>query len=450
MKKPESEPSSATTKKSSLEDYKIIRAIGEGAFGEVYLVKHVEAENIFALKSIDKNFLYKQKKEHHVFQEKLILKSFKTRLVVKLIATFQTDTKLYFVLENVPNGELSKYIRLRGKLPVEEARFCAAEIVQMLEYIHSFGVIHRDLKPENILVDEHNHLKLIDFGTADVVLIKGVNDDLYKEYMVSRPKGTEEVRNTFELADMSNRKSFVGTVYYVAPEMLENQDVDFGCDYWALGVVIYRMLTNQYPFNDQNEYLTFQKIKKCEFTFPPDFNPDAQDLVSKLLRPNPKDRLGNGPKEKGLDLAALKAHPFFKGVLWEHLENSESPLQVRPEKAMAKRDSEFFQEEGAPEDLLTGTIQKKLVLTGRVKKMKFGFFYNTRQLILYTNGTVDYLDPQTNQVKGTIRLTRKTKVFAKSNEIFHIDNPEREFIFNTDDVPANTWVEKLKEVMNIL
>lgn len=441
------EPLGGSIRKSSLEDYKIIRAVGEGAFGEVYLVRHIETGGIFALKSIDKNFLYRQRKEHHVFQEKLILKSFKTRLVVKLVATFQTESKLYFVLENVPNGELAKYIRLRGKLPLEEVRFCAAEILLMLEYIHSLGVVHRDLKPENILVDEHNHLKLIDFGTADVLPIKGVNDDLFTEFQASRPK---EPQTSLEPLEPSSRKSFVGTLYYIAPEMLENLEVDFGCDFWALGVTLYRMLTGKYPFNEQSEYLTFQKIRTCEFKVPEDTDPQARDLIEKLLKLDPHQRLGNGPKELGLDLASLKAHPFFAGIGWEHIENSESPLRLKADESLAQRDSDFLAEQQDADELMIGSAPKKLVISGRVKKMKMGFFYNTRQLILYTNGSVDYLDPATNTVKGTIRLTRKTKVFAKSSAIFHIDNPEREFIFNTDDVPAATWVDKLKEVITYL
>lgn len=101
-------------KKSSLSDYKIIKTLGEGAFGKVYLAKHNTSDKTFALKSIDKAFLSKQRKEHHVFQEKLILQSLSYPFVVKLFATFQDDTKLYFLLENIPNGELSKYLRTKS------------------------------------------------------------------------------------------------------------------------------------------------------------------------------------------------------------------------------------------------------------------------------------------------------------------------------------------------
>jgi serine/threonine protein kinase len=108
--------SQVTKKKSQLSDYKIIKSIGEGAFGEVYLVKHIVTEKTYALKCIDKNFLAKHKKEHHVFQEKLILQALSYPYVVKLYATFQDESKLYFLLENISNGELSSYIRAKSTL----------------------------------------------------------------------------------------------------------------------------------------------------------------------------------------------------------------------------------------------------------------------------------------------------------------------------------------------
>ena len=104
------------SKKTTLDDFKILRCIGEGAFGEVYLVKNYFNNKHYALKSIDKVFLAKQKKEHHVYNEKVILQHINNELVVKLQATFQDEKKLYFLMENVPNGELAKYLRQKSKL----------------------------------------------------------------------------------------------------------------------------------------------------------------------------------------------------------------------------------------------------------------------------------------------------------------------------------------------
>ena len=103
-----------TPTKDSLKDYKIVKSLGEGAFGEVYLAKSKATDQSFAIKSISKVFLMKQKKEHHVFQERLILQLLDFPFLVKLYKTFQDESKIYFVLENIPNGELSKYIRKKG------------------------------------------------------------------------------------------------------------------------------------------------------------------------------------------------------------------------------------------------------------------------------------------------------------------------------------------------
>lgn len=96
-----------------LDDFKLLKGIGQGAFGEVFLAKNYFTSKTYALKSIDKKFLAKQRKEHHVFQEKLILKYLDHPMVVKLCSTFQDDQKLYFLMENIPNGELAHYIKLK-------------------------------------------------------------------------------------------------------------------------------------------------------------------------------------------------------------------------------------------------------------------------------------------------------------------------------------------------
>lgn len=115
-KTPISLTNSATTQKDSIKDYKVVKSIGEGAFGEVYLAKSRSTEELFAIKSISKSFLMKQKKEHHVFQERLILQTFNFPFLVKLFKTFQDESKIYFVMENIPNGELSKLIRKKSKI----------------------------------------------------------------------------------------------------------------------------------------------------------------------------------------------------------------------------------------------------------------------------------------------------------------------------------------------
>lgn len=160
--------------------------------------------------------------------------------------------------------------------------------------MHSRGIIHRDLKPENILLDKNMHVQITDFGTAKI---------LKKE-------------------DDGRANSFVGTAQYVSPELLTEKSACKSSDLWALGCIAYQLLAGGVPFHGGNEYQTFKKIAACEYSFPEGFPADAKDLIEKLLLLDPAERLGD---ERNGGFPALKAHPFFAGVDWEHLHETTPP-----------------------------------------------------------------------------------------------------------------------------
>lgn len=275
--------------------------------------------------------------------------------------------------------------------------FIAAEIVNILEYIHGMGIIHRDLKPENLMLDENSKLKVIDFGTAEIFERKGVNDDLYQKYSVIRQKYAYESDDVMAFRDsVKPRKSFVGTVYYVAPEMLEHQNVDRGCDFWALGIIIYKMLTGEYLFNEANEYWIFQRIRECKFTLNEDLPEEARDIITELVKKDSTDRLGNGTPEQGRDIAALKKHPFFSGIDFKSLGTLTSPISL---ETKAHIEDDKPSETHLFKTKTSSDSEKKIILSGLVKKMKYMFLYNTRQLILYSNGTLEYFDPKNSAAK---------------------------------------------------
>lgn len=283
-------------------------------------------------------------------------------------------------------------VGLEETISLEEATYFTAEIVNILDYIHSKGVIHRDLKPENLMLDENNRVKVIDFGTAEVFGVPGVNDKLFQEYSDIRKKYAEESDDVIEFRkSVKPKKSFVGTVYYVAPEMLEHQSVDKGCDYWALGIILHKMLTGEYLFNDKNDYFIFQRIKECKFTLPEDLDPHAADLITQLLQKNPEDRLGNGSSEDGRDVKGLRKHPFFDKFDFDKIDELGSPIKYSktldydapdPELSLFKKKNDG---------------DRKIILSGLVKKMKYKVLYNTRQLILYSDGIIEYFDPSKNE-----------------------------------------------------
>ena len=181
------------------------------------------------------------------------------------------------------------------------AKFYTAEIVAAMEHMHSLNIIHRDLKPENILFNDHMHIQITDFGTAK---------EIDESVSASEPRTS----------------SFVGTAQYVSPELLNDKQTCIASDLWALGCIIFQMLTGKFPFQAPNEYLTFQQIINCRYEFPEEgIDPEAKDLIQKLLKLDPKDRIGS-EQSGGYDV--LKSHPFFDGVDWDNITTTTAPEEM--------------------------------------------------------------------------------------------------------------------------
>lgn len=196
-------------------------------------------------------------------------------------------------------------------------RFYAAELVAALEHMHSLGIIHRDLKPENILFNDDMHIQITDFGTAKEI------DENSHQLPASEPQSS----------------SFVGTAQYVSPELLNDKQICVASDLWALGCIIFQMLTGKLPFRAPNEYLTFQQVINCRYSFPEDeeFDPDARDLVENLLKLDPKSRIGS---EQCGGYARLKSHPFFEGVDWDRITETTAPEEMRSLEDSSDEDEE--------------------------------------------------------------------------------------------------------------
>ncbi len=143
------------------------------------------------------------------------------------------------------------------------------------EWLHQRGILHRDLKPENILLNERMQILITDFGSAK--LLPGGEDGMVQE------EGGEP---------LPKRKSFVGTAQYVSPEILSGRASTRASDLWAIGCILYQMLTGLPPFQSQSEYLIFQKIQKLEYSFHEGFNEHAKHLIQRLLVIEPTERLG--------------------------------------------------------------------------------------------------------------------------------------------------------------
>jgi len=162
-----------------------------------------------------------------------------------------------------------------------------------------FSFFSRDLKPENILLDDNFHIKLTDFGTARV-LDEAINKQLEALTSPTKPDGKH----------MRRRNSFVGTAQFVSPECLQGQPPHIASDLWALGCIIFQMITGNHLFTGNHEYDIFQKVMQLRYTFPDEFPLVARDIVSKLVVTEPSCRLGAN------DYSELKSNEFFTTIDW--------------------------------------------------------------------------------------------------------------------------------------
>ncbi|KAG1844219.1 kinase-like protein [Suillus subalutaceus] len=280
------------------QDFSFGDTLGEGSYSTVMRARHIRTGQEYAIKILDKNHLIRKDKMLVALAEKNVLVKLGAGHpgIIHLHWTFQDEWSLFFVLDLAPNGEMQSRISRLGSLSLTSSRYYAAQIVDALEYMHGKDVIHRDLKPENLLLDGQFRIKITDFGTGKIL-----------------ENGAEKAN------------TFVGTAQYVAPELLESNETSKSSDLWALGCIIYQMISGRFAFQGLSEYLTWQKIKSLDYTFPDGFDEDAKDLVRHLFVRDPTRRLGAGSPDSAHSYAALRAHPFFASVSWETLWTDPAP-----------------------------------------------------------------------------------------------------------------------------
>lgn len=290
-------------RKMTAADFEPITCLGKGAFGTVLLVKQLSTSRLYAQKQLKKASLIVHKATvERTKTERNILESVNRHpFVVKLFYAFQDHEKLYLILEYAQGGELFHHLALERMFPEETASFYMAEIVLALEHLHkNLGVIYRDLKPENCLLDAEGHLLLTDFGLSKVAV------------------------------DGEGTSSFLGTVDYMAPEIIAEKKYSFAVDWWALGALGYDLLTGFPPFSQGggvNNKMIQEKILKGQLKFAYFVGPDAKDLLTRLLRKDPKKRLGSNMAK---DYDTIKQHRFFRKVDWAKLKKRELEPPIKP------------------------------------------------------------------------------------------------------------------------
>ncbi|XP_071028356.1 microtubule-associated serine/threonine-protein kinase 1-like isoform X2 [Oncorhynchus clarkii lewisi] len=283
-------------------DFQTIKLISNGAYGAVYLVRHLETRQRFAMKKINKQNLILRNQIQQAFVERDILTFAENPFVVSMFCSFETRRHLCMVMEYVEGGDCATLLKNIGALPVEMARMYFAETVLALEYIHNYGIVHRDLKPDNLLITSMGHIKLTDFGLSKMGLMS-LTTNLYEGHIE---------KDTREFLD----KQVCGTPEYIAPEVILRQGYGKPVDWWAMGIILYEFLVGCVPFFGDTPEELFGQVITDDIVWPEgdDALPaDAQHLISTLLQTNPLVRLGTGGAFE------VKQHSFFTELDWNSL-----------------------------------------------------------------------------------------------------------------------------------
>lgn len=248
------------SKSWSLDDFDIGRPLGKGKFGNVYLAREKKSKYIVALKVLFKSQLQKSGVEHQLRREIEIQSHLRHNNILRLFGYFHDKTRVYLILEYAPKGELYKELQKKKRFDEASTAKYVYQLANALKYCHGKKVIHRDIKPENLLLGLTGDLKIADFG-----------------WSVHAPS--------------SRRTTLCGTLDYLPPEMIEGTHHNENVDLWSLGVLCYELLVGNPPFETESNSETYRRITRVDIRYPAYVTPGARDLISSLLRHDPRDRL---------------------------------------------------------------------------------------------------------------------------------------------------------------
>lgn len=360
-----------------LSHFRLLKRLGCGDIGSVYLAELSSTKCYFAMKVMDKALLASRKKLLRAQTEREILQSLDHPFLPTLYTHFETDKFSCLVMEFCPGGDLHTLRqRQQGKYFSEQAvKFYVAEVLLAMEYLHMLGIVYRDLKPENVLVREDGHIMLSDFDLSlrcavspTIVRSSSMDGEALRKnpnycaqpaciepscitpscvaptscfsprFFSSKSKKDKKPKNEIGnqvsplpelMAEPTGARSmsFVGTHEYLAPEIIKGEGHGSAVDWWTFGIFLYELLFGKTPFKGSGNRATLFNVVGQPLRFPesPGVSFSARDLIRGLLVKEPQHRLAfkRGATE-------IKQHPFFEGVNWALIRCASPPEIPKP------------------------------------------------------------------------------------------------------------------------
>jgi len=373
-----------TDHEKQIEKFQLERVVGQGAYGMVYLAKHIESGKYCAIKQVDKKIITKLGKEEHAKIEKKILTTATSPHLLKAFCSWQDSQLAWIQMEYCPGGDLREFLEVVHCFEEKDVVLYFAEMIMGVHDLHKMGYIHRDLKPPNFLIDKSGHIKLADFGLARYINTVGKMKDLgqkeeskqqmtisqeeldmRKQYIWNRPtkferatlsaanfstlfktncqtkirhfRLSEKISKEITIRVIPNKKdlrkeygySIVGSPEYMSPEICEGRHQGgsyYGAeiDWWSLGCVFFEMIFGDPPFQGDTIEELFSQIDLWSKKLPIIFEENKEHLSPACY--NLLTGFLCDPKERlGKDIDKIKIHPFFEGMNWSNLHSHTPP-----------------------------------------------------------------------------------------------------------------------------
>ena len=439
------------TKNISLKDfeYDVEKPIGKGGFCSVYKAIYKGNKKTYALKVIDKSILKNEEEIKNIINEIKIMNELDSPNLLKLITNFEDENNIYIILPICKNGQLYDLLhKSNKKVKNINIKKYLYQTIKAINNLHKKGIIHRDIKPENILIDNKDNALLSDFGIAT------------------------------HCKEGEKRNTYCGTDEYLAPEVIRAQPYDKKIDIWAIGILIYECISplGKTPFNkidflqrtEDNKNYIIKNDKDLKIKYDKDFDPFAKNLIEKILKINPDDRISidnilnhiffsninleikneifnyeNEEKRNEKIVNELKSNKeMISKELYENMINSLKEENDRLKKELEKKNKELIELKGEKETLLN----KNQILSQTLNEIKINLNEKNKIIERLTEKRINQL----SEGETTLSVNQDKNIDRKNNIFNNLLVSSSEKIKLKSNKEINKNISKFYEIKDII